>query len=886
MNEKLPKNAGHRLPPQNIDAEESVLGCLMLDKEAIIKVADILKPEDFYKDIHGAIYSTMLELYEKGEPIDLLNLSNRLQEKGLLEEIGGVSYLTNLVNTVASPYNVVNYAKIVRRKKILRDLIDTAYYISELGYHEEKDVDELVDEAEKKIFSISQQSLKEGFIPLKSTLEDTFERIDKLHKSEGTLRGVPTGFTDLDNYLAGLQKSDLIILAARPSLGKTSLALDIARHVGIKYKIPVGIFSLEMSKEQVVDRILAAEAGISLWRMRTGKLIKEGPESDFSKIQETMDILANSPVFINDAPSPTIMEIRTMARRLQAEHGLGLLTIDYLQMIKPRNPSDSPVQQVSDISRSIKSLARELDIPVLAVSQLSRAVEVRTPPIPRLSDLRESGCLTGDTLIIKADTGERIPIKKLAQRKVQKPIKILAVNEHYKLTPHWMIKAFYSGKKMVFELKTKSGRKIKASSNHPFLKLEGWAPLEQLKKGDYIALPRNLNIKTLSNPLSKDEIILLAHLLGDGCVLPNQPFHYTSSDKGNIKTVEKTANKLFGIKGRIIKQKNWYHIYLPSPYHLTHKKHHPITNWFKKLNIKLVHSWKKRIPEKLFQCDKKHIALFLKHLWATDGNLSWKHIKGRNPSGNIYYSTSSRIMAEQVQHLLLRLGIQSSLRKVKSKKGYRLMYYIYIEGSENQLKFLYNVGIADKREKIVSNMISKLKKITPNPNRDIIPKESWKILITPIKEEMGLSWRAFSQGINTAYCGTSLFQSGISRARMLRIYKVLNHPSILDIANSDIFWDEIVSIKPLGVKDVYDATVEGAHNFVANDIIVHNSLEQDSDVVLFIYREDKYKQNTERKNIADIYIAKHRNGPTGKIELYFNENQVSFKNLEKGFSSE
>ena len=389
-----------RLPPQNIEAEQSVLGCLMLDKEAIIRVADILKPNDFYRGVHNQIYSVMLELYEKGEPIDLLSLTNRLEDKKELEDIGGVSYLTNLVNSVPTAAHVVHYAKIVQRKKTLRDLIEAAYQINQLGYQETEDVENLVDTAEQKIFSIAQKSLTQTFIPVKAALEEAFERIDKLHRGDGSLRGIPTGFPDLDNYLAGFQKADLIILASRPSLGKTSLALDLARHVAIKAGLPVGFFSLEMSKEQLVDRLLCAQAGVDSWRMRTGRLSDQGTDNDFSRIQQGMDELSTAPIFIDDAASPTVLQMRTMARRLQAEHNLGLIVIDYLQLITPRNYGDSPVQQVTEISRSLKALAKELNLPVLAISQLSRAVESRSPSIPKLSDLRESGSIEQDADVV------------------------------------------------------------------------------------------------------------------------------------------------------------------------------------------------------------------------------------------------------------------------------------------------------------------------------------------------------------------------------------------------------------------------------------------------------------------------------------------------------
>ena len=385
-----------RLPPQNIEAEQSVLGSLMLDKDAIIRVADILKSDDFYRGIHTNIYQVMLELYDKNEPIDLLSLTNRLEEKKQLEEIGGASYLTSLVNLVPTAAHVVHYAKIVKHKKVLRDLIETSDQITRLSYQEPEDVENLVDTAEQKIFSISQQSIGQKFLLVKDTLEEAFERIDKLHKGGEVIRGVPTGFPDLDNYLAGLQKSDLVILASRPSVGKTSLALDFARQIAVKDKIPVAIFSLEMSKEQLVDRLICSQAEVDSWRMRTGRLSGEGPDNDFQRIQQALDDLSSAPIFIDDTPSPTVMQMRTMARRLQAEHNLGLVIIDYLQMIQPRNPNDSPVQQMTEASRNLKTLARELSIPVLALSQLSRAVESRSPAIPKLSDLRDSGAIEQD----------------------------------------------------------------------------------------------------------------------------------------------------------------------------------------------------------------------------------------------------------------------------------------------------------------------------------------------------------------------------------------------------------------------------------------------------------------------------------------------------------
>jgi replicative DNA helicase len=380
----------------------SLLGSLMLDKDAIIKIADLVRVNDFYKNDHNLIYETILELYEKREPIDVLSLSNRLDERKKLDDVGGSTYLASLVNSVPSASNIVHYAKLVQRKAILRRLITAAGEIVEMGYDESEDVQKVLDEAEQKLFGISQKYLKQDFIPIKSVLESAFNRIDELHKGDHAFRGIPTGYPDLDNILAGLQKSDLIILAARPSIGKTTLALDIARQVGLGAKVPVGIFSLEMGADQLVDRMLAAQAGVDLWRLRTGKLSSDGPGNDFEKISDAMGALSEIPVFIDDSGSLNIMEMRTMARRLQAEHNLGVIIVDYLQLMEGRSNrgGDNRVQEISEISRGLKQLARELNIPVIALSQLSRAVESRPDQVPKLSDLRESGSIEQDADVV------------------------------------------------------------------------------------------------------------------------------------------------------------------------------------------------------------------------------------------------------------------------------------------------------------------------------------------------------------------------------------------------------------------------------------------------------------------------------------------------------
>ncbi len=386
-----------KLPPQNLEAEQTVLGSLLIDKNAIFKVADQLRSDDFYKPAHEKIYETILELFEKHHPIDILTLTNRLKEKEVLGDVGGSAYLAELTNQVTTSAHLEHFVKLVRDKKFLRDLIRASSQINEDVFEPTKEVEDIIDSIEQKILAISQKSAPQNFMLLRDELKTAYERIEKLHQGKGMLRGVPTGFVDLDNMLSGLQNSDLVILGARPSLGKTTLALDIARHAALVGKIPVGIFSLEMSREQVIDRIIAAESQVPLWKLRTGRI---SDDTEFQMIQASLERLSHAKIFIDDTPSPNIIQMRSMARRLQIEHGLGLLVVDYLQLIAPRTNSDNMVHQITEISRGLKSLGRELNVPILALSQLSRAVDQRDHKVPRLSDLRESGSIEQDADVV------------------------------------------------------------------------------------------------------------------------------------------------------------------------------------------------------------------------------------------------------------------------------------------------------------------------------------------------------------------------------------------------------------------------------------------------------------------------------------------------------
>lgn len=386
--------------PSNLEAEASLLGSLLIDSDAIVKVADLLDHEDFYDDKHKHIFTSIEDLYNKHSSIDVLTLSNNLKEKDLLDAIGGSSYLTELTNFVPTASHAVQYAKIIESKSIRRRIIKASQEIIELGRSGSDDIQELIENAESKLFEVSNKQIKQDVVSLENILDESFERLDELHKDKGTIRGLPTGYKDLDNILAGLQKSDLFVLAARPSMGKTALALNIAHNVALQAKQTVLLFSLEMSKEQLVDRLLAAESGVNAWNLRTGNM----SDSDFEKIGQAMGSLSEAQIYIDDSPGITVSDLRTKARREAHKRPLGLIIVDYLQLMSggSRFASDSGnrVQEISDISRGLKGVARELNVPVVALSQLSRSVENRSPQIPQLADLRESGSIEQDSDVV------------------------------------------------------------------------------------------------------------------------------------------------------------------------------------------------------------------------------------------------------------------------------------------------------------------------------------------------------------------------------------------------------------------------------------------------------------------------------------------------------
>ncbi|GHO98076.1 replicative DNA helicase [Reticulibacter mediterranei] len=585
-----------RFLPQNIEAEASVLGSLLIDPEAISLVIDFLRADDFYRDGHRTLYEVITQLYERHEPADFVILCHELARQSKLDEVGGESYIASLVSLVPTSGNIEYYGRIVERLATLRRLIHVGGQIVAAAYAED-DAEAVLEQSEQMIFSVRQERTqnRSQTAHIRDAITSYMDRLDSLYMRRSGLIGTPTGFSDLDRLLGGLQRSDLIILAARPAVGKTSFALSLAYNAAVRYQCKIGIFSLEMSIDQLVQRLISMEAGVDQQRLRSGRV----EDDEWDHVVRAANVFSAVTILLDETASLTTSQLRSKARQWIAEaNGLDLIIVDYLQLMASEasgGRSDNRVQVIDEISRQLKVLARELNVPILALAQLSRAVETRQSKVPQLSDLRESGCLTGDTLVYLPDEGYYRRIDSLVG---QQGFHVLALNTGtWKFEPRPVTHAFSTGRKQVFRLKTRSGRTIRATANHRFLTFDGWRRLDELQPEMHLALPRAL----------------------------------------------------------------------PSPE-------------------------------------------------------------------------------------------------------------------------------------------------------------------TPV-------------------------------------------------AMSEVYWDEVVAIEPDGEEEVYDFTVDGLHNFVANNIVVHNSLEQNADIVMFIYRDEVYNPETERKGLADIIVAKHRNGPTGEVCLYFNRSQTRFQDM-------
>jgi replicative DNA helicase len=650
----------------------------------------------------------------------------------------------------------------------------------------------------------------------------------------------------------------------------STLGLDIARSSAIKNNMATCIFSLEMSRNEITMRLLSAEARVPLHHMRTGRLT----DDDWTRLARRMGEVSNAPLFIDDSPNMSMMEIRAKCRRLKQRHDLKLVIIDYLQLMSSGKRVESRQQEVSEFSRAIKLLAKELEVPVIAISQLNRGSEQRTDKKPQMSDLRESGCLPASTRIMRADTGAEVTLGELFESGAR-DVPVWSLNERLQFVPRTMTHVFSNGVKEVFRLKLASGREIEATANHPFLTYDGWKPLGELAAGDRLAIARHVPPPMDITPADPDEVVLLAHLIGDGSFVRRQPIRYASIDEANLTAVADAALSRFGITGirdeyataRVTTLR------LPAPYRLTHGKRNPIAAWLDGMGLFGLRSHEKFVPDWVFSLPKMQVALFLRHLWATDGCVHWYDEQNR---AILYYASTSRRLIDDVARLLLRFNVHSRV-KVTRKGQYKVCYQLHIMDVENQRRFLDGIGIHGNRGDKAKQVSERLTTITSRPRLDTIPVEVWED-VRRVLDERGMSVRELAVSMGTS-SGERAWSRPPGRTRMAAMAAVLDSAELEVMATNDVYWDSVITVESEGMSEVFDATVLGTHNFLAEGIAVHNSIEQDADMVVLLHREELYERESPRAGEADFIVAKHRNGPTATITVAFQGHYSRFVDM-------
>ncbi|WP_147919201.1 replicative DNA helicase [Ruania zhangjianzhongii] len=1270
-----------KTPPQDVAAEQSVLGGMLMSKDAIADVVETLRGNDFYRPAHEAIYDAVLDLYGRGEPADAVTVSAELTKRGELARIGGAPYLHTLLSSVPTAANAGYYARIVRERAVLRRLVDAGTRIVQLGYATDGgDVDDLVNTAQAEVYAVTERRTAEDYVPLKDVINSTMEEIDAAsHRGEGMV-GVPTGFTDFDLLTNGLHPGQMIVVAARPAVGKalaldtplptptgwttmgevqvgdellaadgtptevvaatevltdrpcfevtfddgttivadaqhqwltdtrasrksaqaaavgyngyrnqqtfaevrttaqiaetvrcatidkrlnhcvrnakplelpdaqlpldpyvlgvwlgdghsaaarytsndpeiamrieglgyevhpgarrtytitrsaelvaaqtcvvcgaaftprtsqvktcgrscggkakgrgglnlvptcpdcgkpssglrlcaecradhgtvqailrgldllnnkhipecylraserqrremlaglldtdgtvsptgavqftvtseqlvlgvrelihslgyrtgmtrrgvkgrsaasstaftltfttadevfglarkqlvhkerahrptprrlarfvadvrrvesvpvrcveighpshlylasrsmipthnSTLGLDIARSASIRNGMTSVIFSLEMSRNEISMRMLSAESQVPLQNMRKGTMRDE----DWTRLARTMGRVSEAPLFIDDSPNMSLMEIRAKCRRLKQRHDLKLVVIDYLQLMSSGKRVESRQQEVSEFSRAIKLLAKELEVPVIAISQLNRGSEGRTDKKPQMSDLRESGCLTADTKVLRADTGAEVTMGELLANG-SRDVPVWALDDRLKYVRRHLTHVFSTGTKPVYRLKLASGKEVRATANHPFLTYGGWTPLGELRVGSRIGVPRHVPAPEFEAEWDDRKVIMLAHLLGDGSFVARQPIRYASIDEANLAAVTDAAT-VFGIEPvrDDYAAARCTTLRLRAPYRLTHGRRNPIAQWLDEYKLFGKRSHEKFIPEPVFHLPKRQIALFIKHLWSTDGSVT---VNKSGRSGRVYYASTSRQLIDGLSRLLLRFGISTRLRSV-TKGNYRPNYSLDLSGCDDQRRFFQEIGVHGARGEQAKQLLAVIRETQANTNVDTVPQEVWAD-VREVLAEKHVTHREFAKAMGTQFCGSTMWKHAPSRQRLGKVAAVLDHEGLDMMAANDVLWDAVTGIEYEGEEAVYDATVAGSHNFIANGIAVHNSIEQDADVVVLLHREDMYEKESARAGEADIIVAKHRNGPTDTIVVAFQGHYARF----------
>ena len=1043
-----------RTPPHDVAAEQCVLGGMLLSKDAISDVIEVIRPTDHYRPAHQLIHEAILDLYGRGEPADAITVANELTRRGEISRVGGGVYLHTLIASVPTAANASYYARIVRERAVLRRLVEAGTRIVQFGYAGDADADELVDRAQAEVYAVTDRRTSEDYHSLSEIMPGALDEIEAIGSHGGVMTGVPTGFSDLDALTNGLHPGQMIVIAARPAVGKalaldtplptpsgwttmgevqvgdeligadgrptrviaatgilhgrpcyqvefddgtviiadenhqwltwsspqadhpgasqvvppqvvttsqiartlrretafgpsshavaltaavssacvgrlvaayaaagtsgerlpddrpwprwryvtdvkpvfsrpvrcvqvdsrdhlylaglgmipthnSTLALDFARAAAIKHSMATVVFSLEMGRNEITMRLLSAEARVPMHTMRTGQM----NDDDWSRLARRMSEVADAPLFIDDSPNMSLMEIRAKCRRLKQRHDLKFVIIDYLQLMSSPKRTESRQQEVSEMSRSLKLLAKELEVPVIALSQLNRGPEQRTDKKPLLSDLRESGCLTAGTRILRADTGAEITLGDLMASGTRN-IPVWSLDDHLRLVPRIMTHAFPSGTKEVFRVRLASGREVEATANHPFLTLDGWRALGDLKAGSRVAVPRSVPTPLETREMPEPELIMLAHLLGDGSFVRRQPIRYASTDEANLTAVTSAALH-FGITAVRDDHEaaRCTSLRLPAPYRLARGRRNPIAAWLDSMGLFGLRSHEKFIPSRISSLPNRQLALFLRHLWATDGSVT----VAKSGDVRVYYGTTSERLARELQLLLLRFEINARVRAVGNIYGHP-QWTVDVKGVKDQRRFLEEIGVQGERGLLVLKALQRLDTMTAAGRRDTIPSEIWE-RVRRVMDDRSISLSRIQVAVGSASRGDLNPRISPTRTRVGRIAHVLGDVELGMLATSDVYWDTISSIESIGHQSVYDATVLGTHNFIANGIDLHNSIEQDADVVILLHREDAYERESPRAGEADLIVAKHRNGPTATVTVAFQGHYSRFVDM-------
>jgi replicative DNA helicase len=859
------------VPPQAPEAEIAVLASMMLDSLAITTVVQVLAPDDFYRPAHRTICAAIHRLFEKGEAVDIVTLAEALGRAGDLEKVGGEVYLAELLGSTATAANVEYHAKIIREKSVLRKMIAAAREIAEEAYGGPDDVMEFLDRSEHRMFEIAEKGPRKSFVAIRDLLHDSFEKIEELYHNKRLVTGVPSGYLDLDTLTSGFQPSEFIVVAGRPSMGKTAFMLNVAQHVAVEEKQPVAVFSLEMSRESLVHRMLASEARVDSNRLRTGFL----RESEWPRLTTAAGRLGDADFYIDDTAGTTALEIRAKARRLMVEtkNRLALVVIDYMQLIRGHGRAENRQQEVSGISRSLKALAKELRIPVVALSQLKRPTDVKEGMRrPVLSDLRE--CVTGDTLVVLAD-GRRVPIEELVGTEPE----VVSIDERGELIRARSDRVWKVGHRPVLRIALASGRSIRVTVDHRLRAGEGWRRASELATGDRLALARRLPEPERPDTWPDSRVALLGQLIGDGSYLAGQPMRYTSASEANSRLVAGAARGEFGAEVKRYRGRGAWHQLLIAG---NGNRWHPagVNAWLGELGVFGQRSFEKRVPAGAFQLSNRQVALLLRHLWATDGCIHTR--TSRRSGGHVaHFSTSSCGLASDVAALLLRLGVVARIRVVR-QAVYRPTWMVTVTGAEPLRRFLQVVGAFGPREEAADKLRNALQGVEANSNVDTLPREVFSRTRRRM-QAAGVTQRAMAALRGTSYGGTSHYRFAPSRATVVGYARLLSDEALAACAADDLFWDRIVSIEPDGEADVYDLTVPGPACWLADGIVSHNSgsIEQDADVVIFINRPEVYAPSPEAEGLAEIIIGKQRNGPIGTVKLFFHKSHTRFENLAR-----